>query len=281
MDHTFRPTPHQAIPHRFEGKVAIITGGAAGLGRAIVQEFCKEGGKVLFTDISDQGVIVQQQDEAAGFESSWLQGDMADEGFCQAAIAETIARYGELHYLVNNAFAFTAQSVKASTKDWMRSFSAGPLAYARMVQHAYPHMKAAGGGAIVNISSISAHIAQKDRWTYNTSKGAVEQLTKCQALDLAPYNIRVNSIAPAWTWTNETYKAADMGGGGREKWEPIWAKYHMLNRMADPIEIARPTLFLLSDDASFITGSMLPVDGGYLSMGPEGLGETAVVAGSD
>lgn len=281
MDHTFRPTPHQAIPHRFEGKVAIITGGAAGLGRAIVQEFCKEGGKVLFTDISDQGVIAQQQDEAAGFESSWLQGDMADEGFCQAAIAETIAQYGELHYLVNNAFAFTAQSVKASTKDWMRSFSAGPLAYARMVQHAYPHMKAAGGGAIVNISSISAHIAQKDRWTYNTSKGAVEQLTKCQALDLAPYNIRVNSIAPAWTWTNETYKAADMDGGGREKWEPIWAKYHMLNRMADPIEIARPTLFLLSDDASFITGSMLPVDGGYLSMGPEGLGETAVVAGSD
>lgn len=281
MDHTFRPTPHQAIPHRFEGKVAIITGGAAGLGRAIVQEFCKEGGKVLFTDISDQGVVAQQQDKAAGFESICLQGDMADEDFCQAAIAETIAQYGELHYLVNNAFAFTAQSVKASTKDWMRSFKAGPLAYARMVQHAYPHMKAAGGGAIVNISSISAHIAQKDRWTYNTSKGAVEQLTKCQALDLAPYNIRVNSIAPAWTWTNETYKAADMDGGGREKWEPIWAKYHMLNRMADPIEIARPTLFLLSDDASFITGSMLPVDGGYLSMGPEGLGETAVVAGSD
>jgi len=261
--------------------VAIITGGAAGLGRTIVQEFCKEGGKVLFTDISDQGVAAQQQDKAAGFESICLQGDMADEDFCQAAIAETIAQYGELHYLVNNAFAFTAQSVKASTKDWMRSFNAGPLAYARMVQHAYPHMKAAGGGAIVNISSISAHIAQKDRWTYNTSKGAVEQLTKCQALDLAPYNIRVNSIAPAWTWTNETYKAADMDGGGREKWEPIWAKYHMLNRMADPIEIARPTLFLLSDDASFITGSMLPVDGGYLSMGPEGLGETAVVAGSD
>ena len=72
-----------------------------------------------------------------------------------------------------------------------------------------------------------------------------------------------------------------MDGGGREKWEPIWAKYHMLDRMAEPIEIARPVLFLLSDDASFITGSMLPVDGGYLSMGPEGLGETAVVAGSD
>jgi NAD(P)-dependent dehydrogenase (short-subunit alcohol dehydrogenase family) len=112
------------------------------------------------------------------------------------------------------------------------------------------------------------------------SKGAVNQLTKCAALDLAPWGIRVNSISPGWIWTREVYKAADMDGGGREKWDPIWGKYHMLRRCGEAIEVARPVLFLLSDDASFITGTDLPVDGGYQSMGPEGLGETAVVAGS-
>ena len=127
---------------------------------------------------------------------------------------------------------------------------------------------------------ISAHVAQKERWTYNTSKGAVRQLTKCQALDLAPHNIRVNSIDPGWIWSNETDKAANLDGGGREKWDPIWGKYHMLRRMGIALEIARPTLFLLSDDASFITGTTLMVDGGYGSLGPEGPGETAVIAGS-
>jgi NAD(P)-dependent dehydrogenase (short-subunit alcohol dehydrogenase family) len=142
-------------------------------------------------------------------------------------------------------------------------------------------MKALGGGAIVNMSSISAHIAQKDRWTYNAAKGAVNQMTKCQALDLSPFNIRVNNVDPAWIWSNETDKAANLDGGGRAKWDPIWGKYHMLRRMGLAVEVARPTLFLLSDDASFITGTTLMVDGGYLAMGPEGLGETAVIAGSD
>ncbi|MBM3872644.1 MAG: SDR family oxidoreductase [Verrucomicrobia bacterium] len=163
----------------------------------------------------------------------------------------------------------------------MRSFSAGPLAYARMVQHVVPHQRKVGGGAIVNISSISAHIAQAHRWTYNAAKGACAQLTRCQALDLAPDHIRVNSVDPGWIWTNETDKAANLDGGGRAKWDPIWGRYHMLRRMGHAIEVARPTLFLLSADASFITGTTLMVDGGYLSMGPEGLGDTAVIAGSD
>jgi NAD(P)-dependent dehydrogenase (short-subunit alcohol dehydrogenase family) len=142
-------------------------------------------------------------------------------------------------------------------------------------------MASAGGGAMVNVSSISAHIAQKDRWTYNAAKGAVGQLTKCQALDLAPMGIRVNSVDPAWIWTNETDKAADLDGGGREKWDPIWGRFHMLRRMGLPVEVARPVLFLLSEDASFITGTSLLIDGGYLAMGPEGLGEQSAFAGSD
>jgi NAD(P)-dependent dehydrogenase (short-subunit alcohol dehydrogenase family) len=276
------PIPvHQPVPNRFQGEVAIVTGGASGLGRAIVEEFCKEGGKVLFTGISDNGEATQQAFDAVGYQTTFLRGDMADEEFCAAIVATTVATYGAVNYLVNNAFAFTAKALTATTKDWMRSFTAGPLAYARMVRNVLEPMKAAGGGAIVNMSSISAHIAQVDRWTYNAAKGAVNQLTKCQALDLAPYNIRVNNVDPGWIWSNETDKAANMDGGGRAKWDPIWGKYHMLRRMGQAIEVARPTLFLLSDDASFITGTTLMVDGGYCSMGPEGLGETAVIAGSD
>jgi hypothetical protein len=104
---------------------------------------------------------------------------------------------------------------------------------------------------------------QKDRWTYNAAKGAVNQLTKRQALDLAPFNIHVNNVDPGWIWSNETDKAANLDGGGRTKWDPIWGKYHMLRRLGLAVEVAHPTLFLLSDDASFITGTTLMVDGGY------------------
>jgi len=90
----------------------------------------------------------------------------------------------------------------------------------------------------------------------------------------------VNSISPGWIWTPEVNKAAEMDGGGREKWEPVWGEYHMLRRCGEPREVAAAALFLLSDDASFITGADLAVDGGYMGLGPEGLGKTSVMAGT-
>ncbi len=276
-----RQTDRKAFAGRFTGKVAIVTGGSAGIGFAITRELCREGACVSFTGRSSLGLETENGLKQEGFDVLFIQGDMADEDFCGKVAADTLKKWGSINYLVNNAFSFVAKGMDAQTEDWHRSYFTGPVAYARMVQHVTDSMKNEGGGAVVNMSSISAHIAQINRWTYNASKGAVNQLTKCQALDLARYNIRVNSVSPGWIWTREVLKAAMIDGGGKGKWDPVWGQYHMMERCGEIIECAGPVLFLLSDDASFITGIDLPIDGGYLAMGPEGLGKTTVLAGSD
>ncbi len=265
---------------RFKGRVAVVTGGSAGIGRAIVEGLCQEGASVLFSGIEPDGDAVAREMKREGFDVVFRLGDMQDEAFCRSLGDRAVELWGRIDFLVNNAFSFTAKGMDATDQDWARSLTVGPVAYARMVQRCAPEMKAIGGGAVVNISSISGRIAQINRWTYNAAKGAVDQLTRCQALDLASDNIRVNTLSPGWVWTREVEKAAALDGGGREKWGPLWGKYHMLRRLAEPVEIARAAMFLLSDDASFVTGVDLPVDGGYLAMGPEGLGETTVNAGS-
>ncbi len=133
------------------------------------------------------------------------------------------------------------------------------------------------GSAIVNVSSISAHIAQPNRWTYNATKAAIVEMTKCQALDLAPLGIRVNAVSPGWIWTPEVAKAA---AGDRARWEPVWGGYHILGRLGEPAEVASAITFLLSSSASFITATELMVDGGYSALSAEGAGEASRFASS-
>lgn len=267
-----------AIKDRFKDKVAIVTGGASGIGRGIVEELCKEGAKVAFTGISEAGLTTAKELTDAGFTVKFFRGDMSDESYCESIVDGTLAEFGKVNCLVNNAFSFVAKGLDATRKDWERMMQVGPMAYAQMGQLVFESMKEQGGGAIVNMSSVSGYVAQPNRWTYNAAKGAVRNLTRCMALDMAPYHIRVNSISPGWIWTREVYKAA---GGDREKWDPVWGKFHMLRRCGEVVECAAATLFLLSDDAAFITAEDLAVDGGYLGMGSEGLGESSAFAGSD
>ena len=271
----------KAIKDRFQGKVAIVTGGSSGIGKAITEELCKEGASVVFSGICESGETTTKEFVDQGFPVLYCHGDMADEQFCQDLVDKTLKTFNQVDYLVNNAFSFIAKGLDAATEDWQRSLFVGPVAYARMIQNVAAPMKKGGGGAIVNMSSISAFQAQPHRWTYNAAKGAVHTLTRNAALDLAPAKIRVNSVSPGWIWTREVYKAAEIGGGGKDKWDPIWGQYHMLERCGEPVECAGPVLFLLSDDASFITATDLPIDAGYQSMGPEGLGKTTILAGSD
>jgi NAD(P)-dependent dehydrogenase (short-subunit alcohol dehydrogenase family) len=270
----------QPVLNRFKDKVAIVTGGASGIGRAIVEELCREGCAVCFTGISEIGHTTAKELSDAGHQVLFLQGDMEDEPYSKSIVPTCVDKFGKLNYLVNNAFSFIAKGLDATVEEWERMMRVGPIAYSLLAASAVEPMKTQGGGAIVNMSSISAFIAQPNRWTYNAAKGAVLNLTRCMAFDLAKYGIRVNSVSPGWIWTREVYKAANMDGGGREKWDPIWGEYHMLGRCGEPIECAGPVLFLLSDDASFVTSADLAIDGGYCGMGPEGLGKTTVLAGS-
>jgi NAD(P)-dependent dehydrogenase (short-subunit alcohol dehydrogenase family) len=261
-----------------QGKAAIVTGGASGIGKAIVERLCQEGVSVTFSGVSDIGATTEQEFLAKGFAVQFLRGDMAEEAFCRRLVEEARTRWGKLNYLVNNAFSFIAKGIDTTREEWLRSMSVGPIGYATMVQCAAPAMREQGGGAIVNLSSISAHIAQPSRWTYNAAKGAVNQLTRCMALDLSVDNIRVNTVSPGWIWTREVDKAA---GGDRAKWGAIWGKFHMMRRLGEVEECAAPVAFLLSDEASFITAAELMVDGGYHGMGSEGLGEASNFAGSN
>ncbi len=270
----------QPILNRFKDKVAVVTGGASGIGRAVVEELCKEGASVLFLDLDDKGQALASALQGAHADVSFYLGDVSDEKVCYATADAALHKWGKIDFLVNNAFSFIAKGLDATRADWERSLQVGPIAYATLTQAVAGPMKRLGGGAIVNISSVSAFVAQPNRWTYNAAKGAVNNLTRCMAYDLAPFHIRVNSVSPGWIWTQEVYKAAAIDGGGRDKWDPIWGEYHMLRRCGEPVEVAAAVLFLLSPDASFITAADLAVDGGYMGMGPEGLGKTTVLAGS-
>ncbi|GAB2594465.1 SDR family oxidoreductase [Pseudactinotalea suaedae] len=257
-------------------RIAIVTGGANGIGRAIALELAAAGGVVAVLDREAEAAAAVAAE--IGGRSIALPLDVSDSEACRSTVAEVHRRFGRIDHLVNSAGSFIAAGQHATDADWDRILAVNVRGCATMVAAVAPLMAAGGGGAIVNIGSVSAKVAQAGRWTYNATKGAITTLTKCQALDLAADGIRVNVVQPGWVWTREVERAA---GGDRERWEPVWGRYAMLRRLADPWEIARPTAFLLGEGASFITGAEIPVDGGYLALGPEGLGETAAFAGSD
>jgi NAD(P)-dependent dehydrogenase (short-subunit alcohol dehydrogenase family) len=249
---------------RLPDKVAIITGAASGIGRATALRFSKEGAYVTIFDRDRiRGEEVAQQIRASGYPALFLEVDVSVEDEVKAAVAKVIAEFGNLHILVNNAAVFVFGSYDVPQSDWDYVLSVNVKGAALCAKYAIQHMIRMGGGAIVNVNSISGFIAQEQSLPYNTSKSALLGLNRCLAMDLASHKIRVNAVAPGCIDTPQLRRDAQKAGMTYEQDVALEGPLHLLNRFGTPEEVANAILFLASDEASFITGTCLMVDGGY------------------
>ena len=250
---------------RLANQIAIITGVGAGIGQAIAIRFAEEGARLVLNDVREPGgEATLRKVRDLGAEAALAIADISEDAGARRISAVAVEHFGGVDILVNNAADFTQKSVEqAEVSDWQKVLGVNVIGTALVSKHAVPHMKARGGGSIVNIASMSAVIAQPDFATYNASKGALLTLTKCMALDLAAFKIRVNSVCPGCIVTSASYREIERLGMTFEQWRDQLAPLHMLNRLGEPREVANAALFLASAEASFITGTHLMVDGGY------------------
>ena len=250
---------------RFEGKVALVTGGAFGMGAATAKLLATEGAKVVICDLlEDEGHKRVTEIKSEGGEATFIRLDVTDEEQWEGAIKDTLARYGALHVLVNNAgisgSGFQDQGDVKAWEDLMRINATGPFLGTK---HAAPAIIESGGGAIINISSISGVVGQGYIHPgYNASKGAVRTMTKQSAVRFAKDGVRVNSVHPGIMPAMRT-SGVTADPVHRQK---ILDAYVPMKRAGEAIEVAKAVVFLASDDASYITGAELPVDGGYLAI---------------
>jgi dihydroanticapsin dehydrogenase len=252
--------------NRLKDKVAVVTGGGAGIGRATCELFAEEGAAVVVAEKNPEaGQETVKRIKARGGQAHFVATDVADEKSVQRMAAEAVRAFGRINILVNNAAIFVLRGIDATPEEWRQVLDVNVMGPALVAKHVVPEMRKVKGGAIVNLASISSFIAQPKYVTYNASKAAVATMTKCMALDLADDRIRVNAVGPGAVWTQIVERLTREAGMDRAAADadPGWGGAHILKRIAEPREIAYAILFLASDEASFITGEILMVDGGY------------------
>ena len=245
---------------RLENKVALITGGAHGMGAEECRLFAREGAKVAIGDVREEdGRQVEAEIAEAGGEAMFVSLNVADEASWDEAVRQVVSRFGKLDILVNNAgISGSREQDFRSTEAWNRLMEVNARGPFLGIRTAVPEMQKAGGGAIVNISSVAGFVGNESSHPgYSASKGAVRLLTKSAAVQHAKDNIRVNSVHPGMM--------PPMLNSHRWGVEPTEDSFRNipLGRAGQLLEVANAVLFLASDDASYITGTELIVDGGF------------------
>jgi NAD(P)-dependent dehydrogenase (short-subunit alcohol dehydrogenase family) len=255
---------------RLDGKIAVVTGAANGIGRATARRFVEEGAIVVIGDVAeDAGRATTSELDPSGERAVFLRHDVSVEVDWQAVMAVAMDRFGRLDVLVNNAYRGIGQTLAGASLDELNANFAVTTNGAFLgMKFAAPLMQA--GGSIVNLSSIAAHVGAPHNVLYSAAKAAVASLSRSAALDLAGRGIRVNAVAPGMTRTaalGEITRIMQRPGaaGDLDQQMERWASSVPLGRLADPVEIANVILFLASDEASFVTGAEFVVDGGALS----------------
>ena len=249
---------------RLAGKVALITGGASGMGQSEAMIFAREGARVVVADLLElEGRQVADKIAAGGGQARFVALDVTSEGGWEQAVETAVSAFGRLDVLVNNAgISGTFDPDTLSTSAWDALMNVNAKGVFLGMKHAIPQMRAAGGGAIVNISSISGFVGQPMlHMAYNASKGAVRIMTKAAAVQYAQDNIRVNSVHPGVMPPMRTSKVS-----ADPEWRTKMLRAVPMKREGRVEEVAHAVLFLASDEASYITGTELVVDGGYLAM---------------
>jgi NAD(P)-dependent dehydrogenase (short-subunit alcohol dehydrogenase family) len=241
-------------------KVAVVTGALGDLGWASAVRLAEEGCSVALMDIKPD-----TEGKAASIGCSYYQVDIVKEDEIIKACADIERQIGPVSILVNSAAYFVFKGTDAAVEDWQKILSTNVMGTALVTKHIVPQMKQHGSGSIINISSISGFVGQMNFATYNSTKFALRGLAKCWAHELAPFKIRANALCPGYIYTSAFVNSCKQLGLDIEEENRKASAMHLLGRQGRPEEVAGAVAFLASEDATFITGSDLLVDGGYLA----------------
>jgi NAD(P)-dependent dehydrogenase (short-subunit alcohol dehydrogenase family) len=249
---------------RLGGKAAAITGGASGIGEATARLFAEEGARVAFADMdAERGRMVAEDLESKGADVVFVEAHVEREAEAIDFVRQAAERFGRLDVLVNNAGMRLYHSVvDATEQSWDAILGVNVKSYAFCAKAAIPEMRRTGGGAIVNVASIRAITAGPNTLQYDTTKAAVTGLTRALAMQHAREGIRVNAVGPGPILTRFHERRAASQGKTIEQYREQFGAGTMMNRPGTPREVANCILFLASDDASYVTGTVLFVDGG-------------------